>query len=111
MFRYAIAPLILGFLLAPVGAGQFNKKISLGDAAPTFKLPGTDGKEYSLESFKDKDVLVIAITCNECPVAQDYQDRFLVFAKKHTGDKSKVGFLAVNVNLSLDEKGDSESLA
>jgi peroxiredoxin len=110
MFRYAIAALVLAFFLAPVDAGQFNKKISLGDAAPTFKLPGTDGKEYSLDSFKDKDVLVIAVTCNECPVAQDYQDRLLAFAKKYTGDKSKVGFLAVNVNPSLDEKGDSESL-
>jgi peroxiredoxin len=107
MIRYAIAVLTLALFLAPLSGGEFNKKISIGDAAPQFsKLPAIDGKEYSLDSFKDKDVFVIVITCNECPVAQDYQDRIIAFAKKYMSDKSKVGFLAVNVN-----PGDDESLA
>src|SRR5581483_2987050 len=46
------------------------------------------------------------ITCNECPVAQDYQERLMAFAKKYAGDKSRVGVLAVDVN-----PGDDESLA
>jgi len=107
MIRYAIAALTLALFLTPVYGGEFNKKISIGDAAPTFsKLPAIDGKDYSLDSFKDKDVLVLVVTCNECPVAQDYQERIIAFATKYTGDKSKVGFLAVNVN-----PGDDESLA
>jgi peroxiredoxin len=107
MNRYAITALTVSLCLATLNAGEFNKKFSIGDAAPMFsKLPGTDGKEYSLDSFKDKDILVIVITCNDCPVAQDYQDRIIAFAKKYTGDKTKVGLLAVNVN-----PGDDENLA
>jgi len=82
-------------LLSGLSAGEFNKKINLGEASPTFvNLEGTDGKKYNLDSFK-KDVLVIAITCNHCPVAQDYEDRILAFAKKYAG---KIDFVAINVN-------------
>ena len=31
-----------------------------GDAAPEFALPGSDGKAYSLASFKGKQVVVLA---------------------------------------------------
>ena len=31
-----------------------------GDAAPEFTLPGSDGKTYSLSSFKGKQVVVLA---------------------------------------------------
>jgi peroxiredoxin len=85
---------------APVQAqGKFNKKVKIGDPCPTFSnLPGTDDKTYGLESFKDKDVLVICITCNHCPVAVAYEDRIIQFVKKHAGEGSKVGFVAINVN-------------
>jgi peroxiredoxin len=102
-----IAVLVFGLLLAPLYAGEFNKKISIGDAAPNFsKLPGIDGKEYALDSFKDKEVLVIVVTCNECPVAQSYKDRIVAFTKKYAGDKGKVGVVGINVN-----PGDKEDLA
>lgn len=69
----------------------------LGTPAANFKdLDAADGKKYSLSDFK-QDVLVIAVTCNHCPVAQSYQDRFIEFAKKHTKD-GKVAFIALNVN-------------
>jgi peroxiredoxin len=100
MFRYATAVLALGVFLAPATAGEFNKKISIGDSAPQFSAKGTDGKDYTLDSFKDKDVLVICVTCNHCPVAVAYEDRIIDFAKKHAG---KVGFVAINVNLGEDD--------
>jgi len=40
-------------------------------------------------------VLVIAITCNHCPVAVAYEDRMIAFAKKYAG---KIDFVAINVN-------------
>jgi len=77
-------------------AGKFNTKINIGDAAPTFaSLPSVDGKKMSLSDFK-QDVLVVAITCNKCPMAVAYEDRMISFAKKHTGEK--VAFVAINVN-------------
>jgi len=39
----------------------------LGRPASDFDLPGTDGKRYSLHSFRDKAVLVIVFMCNHCP--------------------------------------------
>ena len=41
--------------------------VPLGSAACDFSLPGVDGKEYSLDSFKESQVLVIIFMCNHCP--------------------------------------------
>jgi peroxiredoxin len=41
--------------------------LALGDKAPDFSLPATDGKTYSLFSFADAKALVIFFTCNHCP--------------------------------------------
>ena len=41
--------------------------LQIGQNAPDFKLPATDGKTYSLADFKDAPVLVIFFTCNHCP--------------------------------------------
>lgn len=40
---------------------------NLGDTAPDFTLPATDGRTYSLSDFQDARVLVIFFTCNHCP--------------------------------------------
>ncbi len=41
--------------------------LSIGDQAPEFALPATDGANYSLADFADADTLVIFFTCNHCP--------------------------------------------
>ena len=41
--------------------------LQLGEKAPDFKLPATDGNIYRLSDFDDTDVLVIFFTCNHCP--------------------------------------------
>ena len=41
--------------------------LQLGEKAPDFKLPATDGKTYKLSDFDDAEVLVIFFTCNHCP--------------------------------------------
>ncbi len=90
-----------------VFAGEFNKKLNLGDGAPVFeRLEGVDGRFYGIDSFKDKDLLVIAITCNHCPVAVAYEDRINAFSKKFAGIGSKVGFIAINVNNQKADKLD-----
>lgn len=35
--------------------------LKVGDAAPDFTLPGTDGKTYKLSDFKGKKTVVLAI--------------------------------------------------
>lgn len=41
--------------------------LELGAAAPAFRLPATEGKTYTLDSFADAKTLVIFFTCNHCP--------------------------------------------
>ena len=43
------------------------KKLRVNDKAPDFSLKGTDNKMYSLESFKDKKLLLVVFMCNHCP--------------------------------------------
>lgn len=41
--------------------------LQLGQKAPDFSLPATDGRTYSLASFADARALVVFFTCNHCP--------------------------------------------
>lgn len=41
--------------------------LQLGEKAPDFNLPATDGKNYSLADFADAKTLVVFFTCNHCP--------------------------------------------
>ena len=52
-----------------------NLKLKIGDNAPIFNLMGVDGKAYTLESFRGKNVLVIVFMCNHCPYVQGSIER------------------------------------
>ena len=68
---------VLGFLWAALGhmVCSHADTLEIGSQAPDFRLPGVDGKTYSLESFRDADILVVVFTCNHCPTAQAYEGR------------------------------------
>ncbi len=70
--------------------------LPLGAPAPPFSLPGTDGRTWSLEEFRDRKALVVVFTCNHCPYAQAWEDRLLDLAREY-GPKG-VGFAAINPN-------------
>jgi peroxiredoxin len=81
--------------------------LSIGAAAPDFKLPGVDGREYTLKDFADAKILVIIFTCNHCPTAQAYEDRIIKLAADYK-DKG-VAVVAISPNdpkaVRLDELG------
>jgi peroxiredoxin len=64
--------------------------LKVGDKAPEFTLPGTDGVGYSLET-----PAVVVFTCNHCPYALAWHDRIVAAAEDYCGD---VGFYAINPN-------------
>ncbi|MCX2680081.1 redoxin family protein [Galbibacter sp. EGI 63066] len=86
------------------------KPIEPGTKAPDFNLPGVDGKNYSLADFKDHETLVVLFTCNHCPTAQAYEDKFIKIVDDYK-DKG-VGFVAISPNaddaISLSELGYSD---
>ena len=65
--------------------------ISIGDRAPDFALPDTDGETRRLSSGP----AVIYWTCNHCPYALAWHDRLLDVARDYEG---RAEFLAVNSN-------------
>jgi peroxiredoxin len=89
--------LAVGVALAVALGGRANaEEIEIGKQAPDFKAVGVDGKDYSLASTKGAKVTVLSFTCNGCPVAVAYEDRFIEFAKKYSGKGVK--FIALNCN-------------
>ena len=70
--------------------------LPIGSPAPDFALPGVDGKSYSLASFQAAKAIVISFTCNHCPYAQAYEDRFKALVEEF--GPTGVAFLAINPN-------------
>jgi peroxiredoxin len=79
--------------------------LSIGDQAPDFALPATDGKTYSLNDFKDADTLVVFFTCNHCPyvIGSDEVTRQTVDKYKSKG----VAFIGINSNSPNTNEDDS----
>src|SRR6266550_2282085 len=98
MVRRTFLALALVALCAPA----YSAELEIGAHAPQFKsLPGVDGKEYSLGEMKDAKVVVVCFTCNNCPVAVAYEDRFIDFSKQYAGKGVK--FVAINANRRTED--------
>ena len=70
--------------------------LQLGEKAPDFKLPATDGGTYQLSDFDDTGVLVIFFTCNHCPYVIGSDE-----VTRQTADKFAprgVKFIGINSN-------------
>src|SRR4029079_4167581 len=84
--------------------------LAIGSKAPDFNLPGIDGKNYTLESFKDAKILVIAFICNHCPTSQAYEERLIKLGSDYA--EKGVKLVAINPNnpasLRYDELGWSD---
>lgn len=79
--------------------------LQIGQSAPDFSLPGVDDKRYSLASFKDAKVLVVAFWCNHCPYVVGSEERMLKFARDYL--PRGVAIVAINSNETEDHPGDS----
>lgn len=103
MSRWLIASFVICVSLPALG-GKFNSELSIGDQAPRWaELRSTTGESFSIDDFKQSDVLVLAFTSNTCPYAVDYEERMAAFAKKF--ENRSVAFVVINCNA-----GDKDSL-
>ena len=73
-----------------------QKRLAIGAVAPNFNLPGVDKKQYSLESFKEKSIVVIIFSCNHCPYVKAYEDRMIALQSKF--QDQGVALVAINAN-------------
>jgi peroxiredoxin len=91
----------LAISLVALCAPSYSAELEIGAKAPEFKaLPNVDGKEYTLSEMKDK-VIVVCFTCNNCPVAVAYEDRFVEFQKQYANKGVK--FIAINANRRTED--------
>ena len=70
--------------------------LEMGERAPEFRLPATDGKTYSLKDFDASEVLVVFFTCNHCPYVIGSDEVTRATAEKYK-DRG-VRFVAINSN-------------
>ena len=92
----------LGFVAKPMPVEKVDvKTLAIGEAAPDFNLPGTDGKFYSLSDFSDAKVLVIVFTCNHCPTAQAYEQRLKDISSEYGGKGVQLVAISPNSPLGL----------
>lgn len=70
--------------------------LRLGDPAPDFSLPGTDGRTWTTADAAGPKGLVVAIICNHCPYVQAVVERIVRDARalRELG----VGFVAISSN-------------
>jgi peroxiredoxin len=68
--------------------------ISIGDAAPDFQLPDTEGNQHALSDGAQ--AAAVIFTCNHCPYALAWHDRILDVARDYV-DRG-VRFFAINPN-------------
>lgn len=75
-------------------------RLRLGDPAPPFTLPGTDGKTHSLAEYAGAPIAVV-FSCCHCPYVIAWEDRLNDIARDFAG---RAALVAINSN---DHAGDT----
>ncbi|HTZ50699.1 MAG TPA: thioredoxin family protein [Spirochaetia bacterium] len=70
--------------------------LDIGARAPTFALPGTDGKTWRLDDFGKSPVLVVFFTCNHCPYVLGSDETTRKTVEKYA--PRGVAFVGINSN-------------
>jgi peroxiredoxin len=70
--------------------------VGLGTEAPQFDLPGVDGQNHALDSYRDAEALVLVQSCNHCPYVQAWEGRLSAIARDY--DDRGVRVVAINSN-------------
>lgn len=95
----------LALMVAAIAARGHAAELKIGDAAPNFAgIIGIDDKEHGLADYQGAKLVVVAFTCNHCPVAVAYEDRLVALQKDYQA--KGVQLVAVNVNTIADDRLD-----
>jgi hypothetical protein len=70
--------------------------MSVIESAPTFDLPGVDGRNHSLDEYADAPVLILVQSCNHCPYVLAWEGRIDALQREYR-DRG-VRIVAINSN-------------
>ena len=79
--------------------------LQIGDKAPDFSLPATDGKNYKLSDFNNANYLVIFFTCNHCPYVINSDELTRETVNKYS--QHGIEFVGINSNSKNTYEEDS----
>jgi peroxiredoxin len=79
--------------------------LQIGEKAPDFDLPGIDGRNYTLDDFKDAEILVVVFSCNHCPYVTGSEDRM----KQLYNDYAPRGVAMIAINSNETENHPTDS--
>lgn len=82
-----------------------STNVPIGAKAVEFDLPGIDGKNHTLDDFKEAKGLVIIFMCNHCPYVQAVIHRLIDLNAQYK-DKG-IQFIGINANESDNYAEDS----
>jgi peroxiredoxin len=77
----------------------------LGQPAPAFDLPGVDGQQWTLESARGPNGLVVMFVCNHCPYVKAVLDKIIRDARDLQA--LGIGVIAISANDPTDYPEDS----
>lgn len=79
--------------------------ISVGERAPDFDLPDTEGGRHRLHDSDGAPATVVVFTCNHCPYALAWHDRIMEAGRDYA--EEGVRFFAINPNDAARYPADS----
>lgn len=82
-----------------------SDSLGIGDKAPDFELPGTDGITHRLSDYAEYKAVVVIFTCNHCPYVKAYDERIITLQEEFN-DRG-VRFIGINSNEDIHYPEDS----
>jgi len=110
MRKLVLSLFAVALFAAPALAGEFNKKVSVGQKAPdisgieAFNPQNGETSSLNLGDIKD-DVTVVVFLANHCPVVIAYEDRIQEFTDAYKAKGVKV--VAIATSGKSTEKADN----
>jgi peroxiredoxin len=78
---------------------------TIAQTAPSFTLPGVDGRDHSLDDYRDARALVLVQSCNHCPYVRAWEGRLNTIQQDYAD--GGVSVVAINSNDAAGHPGDS----
>ncbi len=74
-----------------------------GMPCPEFRLPGVDGKTYSLSDFDRHQPLLVMFICNHCPYVKAIEDRLIQLGRDFLKEKIQIVAICANDSAAYPE--------
>ncbi len=69
---------------------------ALAQTAPEFTLPGVDGRDHSLDDYRDAPILALVQSCNHCPYVQAWEGRLIAIQRDYADRGLRVVAISSN---------------